>query len=504
MEWLTNLFGWLASPWTSLSVGTRRNVLFVIGHVLFVLLCVIILAVVNHLAGLDRLVRTQWLGVNRAWLPLLFLLLYSLGWLVWGLWLLLGPDREPGEFADVRDAWSEARGQLDAAGIPLGQVPVFLVLGRPASDLETVFAAARVPLQVRGVPPRPDAPLRVFAGRDAVYVCCPGTGLLPLHTDRLLADVPSETPEVADLLSEAPPPSLELGTVHSQAAVLLLTETETATVARPRRASLLRDEATVDEQTRRLRHVCRLLVRDRQPLCPVNGVIVLLPFEATDGADEATEAAAVMRHDLAVARAALQLDCPRFVVLCDAQRQSGFTRLAGQFPEGSGPARLLGQTFPLAPDVPPAEVPAVIESGLRWVADTMLPLVLGRMIRREGEGGEAEDRTMVVRGNVELYRYLIAMRERVYRLARLTALGLTPEGTQPPLLAGCYLAGTGRDEREQAFLAGVVRRALEQQNAVRWSAEALAEDRAYHGYTVAGYVALIAFLAAVAAVLWSW
>lgn len=500
-EWIGSLFSWLISPWTSLSLAGRRSVLHVTGHVLFVLVCVIVLAAVNHFASLDRLVRTRWLGVNRAWLPLLFLLLYALGWLVWGLWMLLGPDREPGEFEDIRSAWAEARSQLLAAGLALDEVPVFLVLGRPASDLETVFAAARVPLQVRGVPRRADAPLRVFASRDAIFVCCPGTGLLPLNTDRLTAASGPQLPESVDLLTGSTP---EAGpALQPQVGALLLTEPETAVAARPRLASLLKDEAAVDLQTRRLRHVCRLLVRDRAPLCPANGVLVLLPFEATDSAEDATETAALLRHDLAVARAGLQLDCPRFVVLCDAQYERGFARLAAQFPEGSGPARLLGQNFPLAPDVPAAEVPAVIESGLRWVADSMLPLVLGRLIRREGEG-EGVDRATAVRGNVELYRYLIAMRQRVYRLARLLALALAPDGAQPPLLAGCYIAGTGQDEREQAFLAGVLRRAVEQQNTVRWSADALAEDRAYHRYAVAGYLALIAFLALVVAVLWAW
>ena len=82
---------------------------------------------------------------------------------------------------------------------------------------------------------------------------------------------------------------------------------------------------------------------------------------------------------------------------------------------------------------------------------------------------------------------------------------MTAEDVGPPLLGGCYVAGTGADgQREQAFLAGVIRRALENQNAVRWTEDALAEDADYRRYAYLGYLALAAFVAAVVAMLWTW
>src|SRR5262249_27570396 len=33
-------------------------------------------------------------------------------------------------------------------------------------------------------------------------------------------------------------------------------------------------------QTARLQHLCRLMVRDRRPECPLNGILVLVPFAA--------------------------------------------------------------------------------------------------------------------------------------------------------------------------------------------------------------------------------
>ncbi len=73
------------------------------------------------------------------------------------------------------------------------------------------------------------------------------------------------------------------------------------------------------------------------------------------------------------------------------------------------------------------------------------------------------------------------------------------------MLGGCYLAGTGPDgDRDQAFLAGVVRLALEQQNGVRWTGDALADDAAYQWYTRVGYALLAVFVVVVAAMLWAW
>src|SRR5262249_29612172 len=133
----------------------------------------------------------------RFWLPLVFLLLYAVGWLVWGLLHLLGPDSAPTEFDDISAAWSEAHTALEAAGLVLGQVPVFLVLGKAGAELDAVLAAARVPLQVRPVP-RSGA-VQVFASREAVFVCCPGASLLPLLSERFHPPVEAPAPEVSML-----------------------------------------------------------------------------------------------------------------------------------------------------------------------------------------------------------------------------------------------------------------------------------------------------------------
>ena len=70
-------------------------------------------------------------------------------------------------------------------------------------------------------------------------------------------------------------------------------------------------------------------------------------------------------------------------------------------------------------------------------------------------------------------------------------------GSGPPLLAGAYLAGTGPDERDQAFVAGVAEQLLSLQNHVAWTPAADAEERDYRRMTAIGYTAAAALVVAV-------
>jgi hypothetical protein len=110
--------------------------------------------------------------------------------------------------------------------------------------------------------------------------------------------------------------------------------------------------------------------------------------------------------------------------------------------------------------------------------------------------------------NVRLFRLLRAGRERLRLLGRVAAHGVLAGEAGPPLLGGCYVAGTGADAAgEQAFLAGVFRRLVEHQNFVTWTEEAVREDAEYLWWTRAGYLGLAGFVAAVVALVaawWSW
>src|SRR5262249_24612923 len=86
-------------------------------------------------------------------------------------------ERDPSVFPDIDQAWAEALQALDEANIDWKNVPLFLVLGRPAEGEEPFFRAAQMPFKVRNIPGGPDEPLHVYGSHDGIFISCPGASL---------------------------------------------------------------------------------------------------------------------------------------------------------------------------------------------------------------------------------------------------------------------------------------------------------------------------------------
>jgi hypothetical protein len=272
----------------------------------------------------------------------------------------------------------------------------------------------------------------------------------------------------------------------------------------PRTAVKRRVALGADAQARgtaRLRFLCRLIRRDRRPWCPINGLLVLVPWAATESDETAKEAAAVLQRDLAEARATLQLRYPAFALVCDLETAQGFAELRRGFPPETLKQRL-GQRLPLVPDLPPAEAPALLERGVQWIGQAVLPAGIMRFLRLDGPG-DSRRAPVSVGHNRNLYLLLREVYTRGPRLARVLARGLQtggPETADPldalPLFGGCYLAGTGRQAAEQAFVPGVFQRLVDGQSSVSWTGAALDEDARYRRWAAYGYTGLAAAVVA--------
>src|SRR5207248_7629746 len=138
--------------------------------VLHFVLLAIILVVLYFLNGVffSRDVRAASL-VRSIWLPLLFLLVYLALWTGWWIWKLLRAEPEASHFPDIDEAWDLAVRALAHAGMRPGDLPLFLILGRPSGPEEVLFDAAQMNLVVKQAPAGP-APLHVYATHDAIYV----------------------------------------------------------------------------------------------------------------------------------------------------------------------------------------------------------------------------------------------------------------------------------------------------------------------------------------------
>src|SRR5262249_44673085 len=140
--------------------------------------------------------------------------------------------------------------------------------------------AAQLPLAVKQTPADPQAPLHVYATREAIYVTCAGASLLGRQAAILAGEVegavgPGAPPagEVdpgATLVPGAMAPAKKVADVVGDIAKKggAATDEERRMLRRlarrdQRQASLLKDPALVTDLSARLRHLCRLVARDR-------------------------------------------------------------------------------------------------------------------------------------------------------------------------------------------------------------------------------------------------
>jgi hypothetical protein len=486
-------------------------------HILVLLLILIGLHLLNRYFRLAKLV-TQAPLLAENWLPILFLLVYLLGWVAWWLWKLLMPEVETSNFPDIDAAWNEAMNTLGQAGLQITDLPLFLVLGRPDGPEEPLFQAAQLNLVVKQAPGRADAPVHVYASREAAYVSCAGASLLGRQAANLAGETNAMELPVQQGSGEEDPESKTLrpgaapGMVKDIAAIVSRinrearppTEDEQRELKllerkdRPRQ-SLLKNPAELALHTARMEHLYRLIVRDRRPYCPLNGVLVLVPYAASDSDDDATQTGDLLRRDLEALRRVLRVHCPLFALICDLETTNGFREFIQRL-QPKDRQRRVGQRFPLAADLNGQQLLDQVDGAVQWMCNSLLASWVYKLFFLEGAG--REDVNAVVRGNTKLYQLLSQMRERQKRISRVLSLGLTSEASGPMLFGGCYVAGTGRDPaREQAFVAGVFKRLVENQNFVSWTDAALAEDDYCQRWATRGYAILGVVGAAVLALI---
>jgi hypothetical protein len=513
-----------------------------LGSALRVLLQIIVLGLILvALFWLNPWVAENWLRsehwlIKKAYLPILALLVFALCWLSYWLWKLLVTEDEGEQFPDIDAAWQEAQAALHKAGLSLTDLPLFLILGQPEDDEATLFQAAHIELVVNQAPPAPpkradplpDAPLHLYASRDAIYLTCAGASLMGCLAQSLAGKIKGTGLSGAKVSSSVDDDDFLTRTLTPQARGIIPRERVTEEMAQVLREaeregrqqgglnkvdkrelrrlvrrdnperSPLRSPDVISLQTARLRYLCRLLVRDRQPFCPVNGVLLLVPFAGTDSDQDAAFTGDVLARDLEVTGAVLKVDCPHTAMVCDLETAPGFTEFVQRFRERDLQRRL-GQSAPLLPDfrgpdgrpVDLEGAPARMLASLAdWVCSSVVPTWVYNKFDLEKK--PEDDRAALVRMNSRLFLLADELKQRSQRLGGVLARGLAPRAAKGPLLlGGCYMAGTGTDAaKEQAFVKGVMDLLIDRQSFVYWNARTLAEEAVYAWWLVVGWTIL--------------
>src|SRR5437867_4013127 len=334
-------------------------------HVVMVVGILVGLAIVHRLLDLGRLIKAPYALLRDYWLPLLFLLVYILSWLGWWLWKLLEPVEEASDFPDIDEAWDEATKALEQGNIDITEVPLFLVVGKSAAPEEAMFAAAQLNLTVKQSPRRGDAPLHVYANRDGLYVTCAGACLSGRQAETLAAgaggihsglgggDSGLSGGSSEDMFRTVQPGGLmkEMQAVLARAreqgrdpsdlteeekreirALVGQEEAQRGGRKTGPRPQILKNAPEVEKYSARLRHICRLIVRDRRPFCPANGILFLVPFAGADTDEDANQTGGAIHQDLVNIRDVLRVHIPVFAMICDLEKANGFKEFLERFP----------------------------------------------------------------------------------------------------------------------------------------------------------------------------
>jgi hypothetical protein len=485
----------------------------------FVLLAAVLVGLhfLNARWQLGALVRARPV-LRDNWLPILFLLLYALGWLGWWLWRLLQTGGGADEFPDITAAWNEASAALTQAGIDVRGVPLFLVLGHCEGREDSLFGAALLKFTVKQAPGREGAPVSVWANREAVYVTCTGASLLGAQAALMTgtgedgAEAGGQVPTEDDQLMVTNMPGQTLENTPEIQAILARARQERRLPTHEerrhirtllRKSQSLQSPLRASEQIRRhgdrFAHLCRLLAQARAPYVPLNGILLLLPLAATDSDQDAIDTGDACQRDLAVVRDVLRVNCPAIAVVCDLEAAPGFREFLGLFPDKQRHQRI-GQRCPLVPVLEKGAGAegraAMLDSLASWVCASVVPRWVYKHFHLEGPGQEATPE--LAQENARLFLFLNDMRARGLHLGQVLDRGLAGEDGRQPWFGGCYLVGTGADaDHEQGFVAGVFRRLTEEETRgmVSWTDAALADDAACHHWTTVAW-AVVAVLVA--------
>jgi type VI protein secretion system component VasK len=255
----------------------------------------------------------------------------------------------------------------------------------------------------------------------------------------------------------------------------------------------------MDKYQRRLRFLARRIGRERAPYCPLNGVLLLVPFDALETDEDASQIATLCRTDLQVLHDSARVRCPALVLVTDLETAPGYEALSACL-DADRRTRLFGQELPLLPDLKTEELPRMVTTGLRHFGDALTHWLF-RLF--EVEKSASDPATERIAANSRLFELLGATRQREAGLERVLTRILAADPPLEFMVGGFYLAATGANPmRDQAFVPGVFQQLVQNQNAVSWTDEALVEEADYQRWTTYGYAALAIFCIVVAVIIY--
>lgn len=486
-----------------------------------------ILLVIYAIAFISYM-RAGYLKQDRAWQTwaLLMLAVFTIPIIVYYLvkfWMVKDESR----FPNIDQIWETALEQCQQQGLSFRQTPIFLVLGaKDQLQASNLMKASLLPLSIV-VPKQQDTDLVFFASTDSIFLflngCSCVSGLSvpsavsrgqataqpnsPVESGSALAgtiDASAFAKLAGGMLANSPATPVSGGTLTegamqaafndsapSQAAAadagrtMVLPEGQQfedflrtptigqepssgyGTLAPP---SLTSQEVFLRQE--KLRYVCQLIQRARQPVCPINGILTLLPFELIESASGSVQTA--VQKDLRILREELMVRCANTVLVTQMEKEEGFQELVKRV----GEQECRDSRFGRGSDVWNAPNTQRLESIAAHAVGAFEDWIY-LLFQREN--------SLQQRYNGRLLRLLCRVRGRfAENLPSVlgNGFGFDPQ-TEPALadeqflFAGCYFAGTGSDPARYAFVKSVFSKVIQNEGELEWSPAARARENSY-------------------------
>jgi uncharacterized membrane protein len=437
--------------------------------------------------------------IRKFYLAIQFVLLYLfVRLLIAGVRLFLA--RDVSEFEDIDRAWYAALDDLARAGYDLQWLPIFVVAGATPEQEKHLFQSARLDWKLNGSAEGP-APLAFYACDEALFISLNGVGAMPLQSQKRgsaqpapagktagggaappavqatmrpgqmqaasTATVrPSDRPAVSDTIS---PSSMAAygGMTMRPGGAPAAASPQQAEAAPAAGRGLAPARLTADEMRlgrRRMEHFCSRLVEERGAYCPINGVLQVVPLRWSESVAY-QDLYAAAQQDVGTLHTALHMQFPVVCLNAGLEETTGVDEFLkrGKQLEGRFALSNAGSRYPsgLTPDATARTW--IVERGLNWFRDWVFAEFAHDL-------GAAENR--------RLYQFLCALTDRRERFmnALRQVISEAPV-SQAVRLSGWYFAATGSDAGRQAFVDGVLRRLMSEQNEVAWTADWRRRDR---------------------------
>ncbi|MFO0812375.1 MAG: type VI secretion protein IcmF/TssM N-terminal domain-containing protein [Gemmatales bacterium] len=465
-------------------------------------------------------VETAFLREN--FLLILAVLIYVFAWLAVWLWKIwLEDDTVTGEFPDIDEAWKQIEQALRDNGIRLDDAPLFLVVGHASLSLERLFKGLPRECALTGVTAS-TAPLRLFGGRDALYLACPGVSLVSKAQGHgggadlpaagsgagggeafgtktigvefdLSKSVGADAEEVARIMRNVQKEG-RLVSEDERAVIRNLSLNDDGSGPSQLRPNVVQNAEFVGQQEARMQHFCKLLMKARKPFTPLNGAALLVSMDASENEGTAQKIALGAQKDLKVLQDTLKLHFPVFVLLADLEKMNGASAFLSRFPEERRKNRL-GRGFPLAPDLTTEQYPQRVEKEVEWIFAKLLPFWCFRFFRLATPNVESHDEAVQMNG--ELFRFLAEVQNRSTIVGKLIAKAVQADEDSLPHFGGCYVVA--QSGGQPWFTQDLFSKLEAAQNYVSWSQAAFDEDDDYKAWTWYGYGFLLIVWVAIAA-----